>query len=96
MFGPKSKKNLKEVHKEQGTPLRTDHTYRHHLLPEEFPEGPYGSPMAMEVSREWLEDDHRVSAFEYTDKTLHQGIPRHLPPVDESYGEVPEGNDGQP
>ncbi|PTQ56115.1 MAG: hypothetical protein BSOLF_0808 [Candidatus Carbobacillus altaicus] len=99
MFWPwfkRFKKNDERDRWRDSEHLKTEHSYRHDLLPEEFPEGPYGSPMEMEVAREWSQDDHRVSAFEFESKEFHEGIPRHLPPVDASYGEVPEGIDGQP
>lgn len=68
--------------------VKTVESMRHELLPEEFPEGPYGSPMEFDASREWHPDDRRVRAFAYEYKRFHEGIPRHLPPVDETYGEA--------
>ncbi|MBE3563209.1 MAG: hypothetical protein IMX05_05740 [Hydrogenibacillus schlegelii] len=69
-------------------------SWRHELIPEEFPEGPYGAPREMEVGGEWHPDDTRLSAFQYENRELHESIPRHLPPVDETYGEA--DNDESP
>jgi hypothetical protein len=50
-------------------------------IPEEFPEGPFGSPINRELgtSSEPNKDKRDYSAFNYEDKTLHQDIPRQYP-----------------
>ncbi|KKK39346.1 cytosolic protein [Mesobacillus campisalis] len=53
------------------------------LTAEEFPEGPYGSPRAasepvQNKSSEWKEGQRYYSAFNYENKTLHQGMPRQM------------------
>jgi hypothetical protein len=54
---------------------------QNYLFPEEFPEGPFGSPINRELgkSTEWQEDQRSYSAFNYENKTLHQDIPRQYP-----------------
>ncbi|TXL58135.1 hypothetical protein FHP05_14320 [Cerasibacillus terrae] len=54
---------------------------RNELIPEEFPEGTYGSPFNKEEavtgkSTPWEEGQYRSSAFVYPDKDRHEGLPR--------------------
>lgn len=55
-----------------------------YLVPEEFPEGPFGSPIrddepAQGKSTPWKEDQRHYSAFNYEFKAMHQDIPRQMP-----------------
>ncbi|GAB6935266.1 MAG: hypothetical protein C0P64_006570 [Bacillota bacterium] len=49
------------------------------LVPEEFPEGPYGSSMQNQTlgkSTPWEEGQHRTSAFTYEAREFHAGLGR--------------------
>jgi hypothetical protein len=50
------------------------------LLPEEFPEGPYGSPMNFSLSHDWKPGQHAISAFSYENRGFHEGIERQVQP----------------
>lgn len=65
---------------------------RNFLTAEEFPEGPYGSPIKVDEpvenkSTEWKEGQRPYSAFNYENKSLHQELPRQMegahPPHDD-------------
>lgn len=54
------------------------------LIPEEFPEGPVGSPFKKNEkveskSTEWEQGQQRTSAFTYPDKERHDDLPRRAP-----------------
>jgi len=54
---------------------------KNQLIPEEFPEGPLGSPIhknkkVESKSEPWDEGQYRDSAFVFPDKNQHDGIPR--------------------
>lgn len=54
------------------------------LIPEEFPEGAFGSPMNKHTkieskSTEWEQGQQRSSAFIYPDKERHDDLPRRAP-----------------
>ena len=57
---------------------------RHSLIPEEFPEGPFGSsrgedsPVVNKSSR-WKEEQSFQRAFNYENKLLHENLPRKYP-----------------
>lgn len=58
--------------------------YKAELIPEEFPEGPLGSPInkyeiPVGKSTPWKKGQRRASAFVYPDKEQHDDIPRRLP-----------------
>lgn len=57
---------------------------RNFLTAEEFPEGPYGSPIrknepVQNKSTPWEEGQRQYSAFNYEFKSLHQDLPRQMP-----------------
>ncbi|MCQ6278970.1 cytosolic protein [Bacillus sp. EB600] len=57
---------------------------RNYLTAEEFPEGPFGSPIrknepVQNKSTPWEEGQRHYSAFNYEFKSLHQDIPRQMP-----------------
>jgi hypothetical protein len=65
---------------------------KNYIIPEEFPEGPYGSARremapVENKSTPWLDGQRRYSAFNYEFKSLHQGLPRQIdgahPPHDD-------------
>ena len=54
------------------------------LIPEEFPEGPYGSgihehELVSGKSTDWEEGQHRSSAFTYPDREQHKKLQRRAP-----------------
>lgn len=54
------------------------------LIPEEFPEGAFGSAIKKDVkveskSTEWEKGQQRSSAFTYPDKERHDDLPRQTP-----------------
>lgn len=54
------------------------------LIPEEFPEGAFGSPINKQEkveskSTEWEQGQQRTSAFTYPDKERHDDLPRQTP-----------------
>jgi len=65
------------------------------LIPEEFPEGPFGSDINEEKlegskSTPWREGQKRESAFVYPNKELHDDLPRQTPgahPIHDEPGE---------
>ncbi|MUV39178.1 hypothetical protein JNUCC1_03051 [Lentibacillus sp. JNUCC-1] len=57
---------------------------RDELIPEEFPEGSFGSPIGQDEpaygkSTPWEEGQRRQSAFIYADKEQHDDLPRQAP-----------------
>ncbi|MEI5907842.1 cytosolic protein [Bacillus spongiae] len=56
---------------------------KNNLIPEQLPEGPYGSPRGKDVpvqnkSTPWKNGQRYYSAFNYEFKSLHQGLPREM------------------
>ncbi|WP_407272548.1 cytosolic protein [Radiobacillus sp. PE A8.2] len=54
---------------------------RNYLIPEQLPEGPYGSPInkdkpVQNKSTPWKEGQRYYSAFNFPDKDQHQDLPR--------------------
>ena len=54
---------------------------RDQLIPEEFPEGSYGSSLNKQVAPEskstpWIEGQYRDSAYVFPDKSQHDNLPR--------------------
>jgi hypothetical protein len=70
-----------------------------YVIPEEFPEGPLGSPFREKEpvenkSTPWREDQRSYSSFNYEYKALHEDLPRqmegaHLPHDDQKKSEQP-------
>ncbi|WP_102345004.1 cytosolic protein [Bacillus sp. Marseille-P3661] len=59
-------------------------TQQNYLVAEEFPEGPYGSPINQDKpvenkSTPWKEGQRYYSNFTYENRTLHQDLPRQFP-----------------
>lgn len=57
---------------------------RNYLTAEEFPDGPFGSPIRQNEpvelkSTPWKEGQRRYSSFNYEFKSLHQDLPRQVP-----------------
>lgn len=68
------------------SPISTDHDQIHSRTLEEFPEGPYGSPLLTEQSlgkeSSWETGEHINPRFSYENKNLHQDLPRLDPAAD--------------
>lgn len=59
-------------------------TQRNFIIPEELPEGAYGSPRGESTpvenkSTPWKEGQRHYSAFNYEFKSMHEDIPRQFP-----------------
>lgn len=57
---------------------------RNDLIPEEYPEGSYGSPIQADdpvygKSSPWRKGQRRQSAYVYPYKELHEDLPRQTP-----------------
>jgi hypothetical protein len=68
---------------EKYTDLSTVEKQRNYLTAEEYPEGPYGSPIAQNEpvqnkNTPWQEGQRWYSNFNYEFKSLHQDIPRQM------------------
>ncbi len=62
--------------------LSTVESLRNEILPEEFPEGPYGAPtneLRLGKATGWEEGQHSTSAFTYENREFHQGLYRGEP-----------------
>jgi hypothetical protein len=70
---------------------------RNYILPEDLPEGPYGSPRVEKLgkSTEWEEGQRYYSAFNYENKSLHQDLPRKFPGAHPTHDD-PEKNEELP
>ncbi|UFT98231.1 cytosolic protein [Radiobacillus kanasensis] len=73
---------------------------RNYLIPEQMPEGPYGSPInkdepVQNKSTPWREGQRYYSAFNYPDKDQHDNIPRRVSPYHPLHDE-PENHQEDP
>ncbi|NMD69153.1 hypothetical protein HHO41_02550 [Bacillus sp. DNRA2] len=64
--------------------LNTEEKQHEFLTTEEFPEGPYGSPVGVNnpvenKSTPWQDGQQFFSAFTYENRNLHQDLPRQYP-----------------
>ncbi|RAL27006.1 hypothetical protein [Thermoflavimicrobium daqui] len=61
--------------------LKTVESVRNEILPEEFPEGPYGSTRNEKLGKStpWEKDQHAVSNFAYENREFHEGLQREMP-----------------
>jgi hypothetical protein len=82
----------KKSGKEHYTDFSNVEKMNHYIIPEEFPEGPFGSPFRINVpvenkSTEWKEGQRPYSNFNYEYKSLHEDLPRQMegahPPHDD-------------
>lgn len=68
------------------TDLSTVESQRNDLIPEEFPDGPYGTSLeteSMGKSTPWRQDQRPPNAFSYENRELHEGIKRDYPDEDD-------------
>lgn len=76
--------------------LATVESQKDDLLPEEFPEGPYGSPINSTVLGKkgaFLESQRSTSAFTYEYKDFHEGISRHVEPAHKTHDDPDENHE---
>lgn len=91
-----NKSGFMEERRSDYTDLSTVESQRNDLIPEEFPEGPYGSSLISESlgkSTPWREDQRPPNRFTYENRTLHEGLDRDFPPEHETHD---EGGDQPP
>lgn len=74
----------KRKNNEEYVDFSTVETMKNFLTFEEFPEGPYGSPIRKEdpvelKSTPWEEGQRTYSNFNYEFKSMHQDLPRKYP-----------------
>ncbi|MFX3633043.1 MAG: hypothetical protein ACE3L7_04865 [Candidatus Pristimantibacillus sp.] len=77
------------------TDLATVESQRNDLIPEEFPEGPYGSDIVAESlgkSTPWRIDQRSSRRFSYENRSLPQDLDRHYP-GDDHFIELPDALD---
>ncbi|NEW08208.1 hypothetical protein GK047_19595 [Paenibacillus sp. SYP-B3998] len=68
------------------TDLETVESQRNDLIPEEFPEGPYGTSLNTESlgkSTPWRKDQRSPNSFSYENRELHEGLKRDYPGEDD-------------
>ncbi|EKN64441.1 hypothetical protein BABA_23250 [Neobacillus bataviensis LMG 21833] len=68
---------------EKYTELSNVEKQHNFLTAQEFPEGPFGSPIRKDdpvqnKSTPWKEGQRKYSAFNYEFKSLHQDLPRQM------------------
>ncbi|WP_256760823.1 hypothetical protein [Cohnella sp. WQ 127256] len=81
--------------KQPTTDLATVESQRNELLPEEFPEGPYGSDIVavnLGKSESWRDDQKPKSAFAYENHELHAGLDRGYPGDYDAHSENDEAD----
>lgn len=71
------------IEDEKYTDFSNVETQRNFLVPEQTPEGPYGSPFLKDdpiqtKSTPWQKGQQYYSAFAYENRTLHQNMPRQM------------------
>ncbi len=77
-----TKKNDKMRQTRKYRDVKTVESQWNDLVPEEFPDGPYGSirePEHLGKTSPWRETQHASSGFTYENREFHEGIPRQFP-----------------
>ncbi|WP_424767293.1 hypothetical protein [Paenibacillus sp. sgz302251] len=78
------------------TDVSTVESQRNDLIPEEFPEGPYGSDLRTESlgkSKPWRIDQRPSNRFDYENHQLHAEGSRDYPGDDDYEDSIPEVQD---
>ncbi|KIL41905.1 hypothetical protein SD70_04730 [Gordoniibacillus kamchatkensis] len=81
---------FKKEYRDEGTDLATVESQRNDLIPEEFPEGPYGTPLEVESlgkSSPWRRDQRSPDPYGYENRELHEGMQRNYPGDHETHDE---------
>lgn len=89
---------FKREDRQPTTDLATVESQRHDIIPEEFPDGPYGATTDADFlgkSSPWLQDQRSLSAFGYENKQFHEGIPRQVEPAHPTHDD-PRQDEEQP
>ncbi|MCM3632347.1 hypothetical protein [Paenibacillus camelliae] len=77
-----SKDGFMNEKRSESTDLATVESQRNDLIPEEFADGPYGSPTNAEQlgkSTPWRKDQRPPNRFDYEDRAQHAGTEREYP-----------------
>ncbi|MGA9173443.1 MAG: hypothetical protein WBZ33_05625 [Thermoactinomyces sp.] len=66
---------------DEGKELDTVKSYRSELVPEEFPDGPYGAATNYKLGKSspWRPGQHAGPQFTYEMREFHEGIEREYP-----------------
>jgi hypothetical protein len=61
--------------------LKTVESQRNELVPEEFPDGPYGAATNQKLGKSspWRPHQHAGPQFTYEMREFHEGLPRRFP-----------------
>lgn len=81
--------------KQPTTDLATVESQRNDLIPEEFPEGPYGSMIIAETlgkSTPWRDDQRPSNQYSYENRELHAGLDRGYPGDHDIHSESDEAD----
>lgn len=75
---------LKKHYEDRHRPLSTDDNQKDIVVPEEFPDGPFGSAIRKHdpverKSTKWRKSQQSISAYTYYDKDQHDDLPRRMP-----------------
>ncbi|WP_052947630.1 hypothetical protein [Aneurinibacillus tyrosinisolvens] len=90
------KKNAPTYPNESFTPLSTEYDQTHTVNLEEFPEGPYGAAINLDISKdEWKEGMHSAPVQAYEARGFHEGIPRQDPAAHDTHDD-PNTNEQDP
>ncbi|MBA4493705.1 hypothetical protein ACFO25_04840 [Paenactinomyces guangxiensis] len=76
--------------------LETVQSVHNEIIPEEFPEGPYGAATTPEKpgkTSPWRPGQRSVSAFTYEMRQFHEGLPRVIPGSHPTHDEPEEQED---
>ncbi|MFC3041393.1 hypothetical protein ACFOGI_14185 [Virgibacillus xinjiangensis] len=89
---------MPKKHNKKYSDFTTVDKVRNEIIPEEFPEGPFGSALQEDKAVEgkstpWGEGQHRSSAYTYPSEELHDDLPRQTPGAHPLHDE--EGNMSQ-
>ncbi|WP_134686984.1 hypothetical protein [Brevibacillus migulae] len=83
MWGKKKPKpTYQEYKNEYSSELSTVESQRNEIIPEEFPEGPYGAPTneaRLGKATGWEEGQHVISNMAYENRNFHQDLSRQEP-----------------
>jgi hypothetical protein len=89
--GKRARSGFSREFRDEGTDLATVESQRNDLVPEEFPDGPYGSGALTSgtfgKSTPWREDQRSPSPYTYENRELHEGMQRNYPGDHETHDE---------
>jgi hypothetical protein len=88
------RRGFSHEYRDEATDLATVESQRNDLVPEEFPEGPYGSELltsdTLGKSTPWRRDQRSPSPYTYENRELHEGMQRNYPGDHETHDESAE------